>query len=62
MLNLIARFRALGRNDKGQDLIEYALLAGLITLVAVVALTNAGTEVRGIWEDIVAALGTANTQ
>ncbi|MET0213464.1 MAG: Flp family type IVb pilin [Vicinamibacterales bacterium] len=56
MLNLIARFRALLRNDKGQDLIEYALLAGLIALVAVVAIGDAGTEVNEIWEDIVAAL------
>jgi pilus assembly protein Flp/PilA len=56
MLNLIARFRALLRNDKGQDLIEYALLAGLIALVAVVAIGDAGTEVNEIWQDIVAAL------
>ena len=56
MLNLIARFRALLRNDKGQDLIEYALLAGLIALVAVVAIGDAGTEVNEIWSDIVAAL------
>lgn len=56
MANLIARVRALLRNDEGQDLIEYALLAGLIALVSTLALTNAGTEVRGIWEDIQAAL------
>jgi pilus assembly protein Flp/PilA len=56
MLNLIARFRALLRNDEGQDLIEYALLAGLIALVAVVAIGDAGTEVNEIWTDIVAAL------
>ena len=58
MLNLIARFRALGRNDKGQDLIEYALLAGLIALVAVVAIGDAGTQVNEIWESIVAALNS----
>jgi len=56
MLNVIARFRALFRDDKGQDLIEYALLAGLIALVAVVAIGDAGTEVNEIWTDIVAAL------
>ena len=56
MLNLIARFRALLRDDKGQDLIEYALLAGLIALVAVIAIGNAGTEVNAIWEQIVLAL------
>ena len=56
MANLTARFRALLRDDQGQDLIEYALLAGLIALVSTLALTNAGTEVRGIWEDISGAI------
>ena len=56
MVNVIARFRALLRNDEGQDLIEYALLAGLIALVAVVAITNAGSAVNDIWVDIVTAL------
>jgi pilus assembly protein Flp/PilA len=56
MVNAIARFRALLRNDEGQDLIEYALLAGLIALVAVGAITTAGTEVNAIWDDITQAL------
>ena len=56
MVKLIARFCALRRNDKGQDLIEYALLAGLIALVAVLGITNAGQEVAGIWSDIEASL------
>ena len=56
MAHLTARFRALLRDDQGQDLIEYALLAGLIALVSTLALTNAGTEVRGIWEDIQGSL------
>lgn len=60
MVNLLARFRALVHDDKGQDLIEYALLAGLISLVAVGAMTSAGTEVRGIWDSIVGALEGAN--
>jgi pilus assembly protein Flp/PilA len=46
--------------DEGQDLIEYALLAGLIALVAVVAITNAGTEINGIFEKIVTKLQAAN--
>ena len=58
MLNLIARLRSLLRNDEGQDLIEYALLAGLIALVAVVAIGDAGAKVNEIWVDIVAALNT----
>lgn len=32
--------------DEGQDLIEYALLAGLIALLCVVAITNAGQKCR----------------
>jgi len=56
MAHLTARFRALLRDDQGQDLIEYALLAGLIALVSTLALTSAGTEVKGIWEDIQSAL------
>lgn len=58
MLNLIVRFRALLRNDKGQDLIEYALLAGLIALVAVLGITDAGTEVDRVWDNIVTSLKT----
>lgn len=56
MMNAIARFRALLRNDEGQDLIEYALLAGLISLVAVGAMTTAGEQVSRIWDNISGAL------
>ena len=33
----------------GQDLIEYALLAGLISLMAVTAVLNVGGGVNGVW-------------
>ena len=46
---LMNAVRAFVRNDEGQDLIEYALLAGLIALVAVGAITTAGTQVNRIW-------------
>ena len=36
-------------DDEGQDLIEYALLAAFISLVAVVAITNIGTGVNDIY-------------
>ena len=58
MVKVITRVRALLHRDEGQDLIEYALIAGLIALVAVVAIGNAGTEVNGIWTGIVTALQT----
>jgi len=44
MKNLIARFV---RDDQGQDLVEYALLLGLITVAAVTAVTNLGTAAIG---------------
>ena len=40
------------REEQGQDLIEYALLAGFISLVAVVAITNVGAGVNKVYENI----------
>ena len=45
MASLITRMRALAHDEEGQDLIEYALLAGLISLVVVAAVTAAGEDV-----------------
>ena len=42
-------------DESGQDLIEYALLAGFISLVAVVAITQVGTGVNVVY-------GNLNTQ
>ena len=59
MKNLFARFV---REDQGQDLIEYALLAGFISLVAVTAITNVGTGVNTVYGNInsqVAAIPTS---
>ena len=40
------------REDEGQDLIEYALLAGFISLVAVGAITAVGTGINGVYGNI----------
>ena len=53
MKNLFNRFV---REEEGQDLIEYALLAGLISLVCVLAITNAGTAVSQLFTDVEAAI------
>ena len=47
------------RDDEAQDLIEYALLVGLISLVAVAALTLTGTNVNAIFQSIQAKLAAA---
>ena len=49
MLNLFASFV---REDQGQDLIEYALLAGFISLVAVTAITQVGSGVNTVYGNI----------
>jgi pilus assembly protein Flp/PilA len=59
--NLAYYLRAkLGRNESGQDLLEYALLVALIALVSVGVITSAGTGVQSIFTDISAELTKAN--
>jgi pilus assembly protein Flp/PilA len=43
----------------GQDLIEYALLIALISLVAIASITAAGTSINSVWNAISANLSTA---
>ena len=58
-MNLLQRLRTFSRNEEAQDLIEYALLVGLISLVAVAAITAAGGSVNTIFENIGARLASA---
>jgi pilus assembly protein Flp/PilA len=51
--------RTFVRDEEGQDLIEYALLVALISLVCVVALTDAGKEVNTIFVKIKDKLANA---
>ena len=39
----------LAREDEGQDLIEYALLAGFIALASVAMITNIGSGVNDVY-------------
>jgi pilus assembly protein Flp/PilA len=55
MKSLLVRFT---REDQGQDLIEYALLAGFISLVAVLAITNVGTGVNAVYTNIDKQVGS----
>jgi len=57
MKDLILRFV---REDGGQDLIEYALLAGLISLASVVAITALGTAIQNKFTDVGAAVTAAS--
>lgn len=48
------------KKQKGVTMIEYALIAALISVVAILALTNAGTQVKTTYNTIVTKLTTAN--
>ena len=39
----------LARDERGQDLIEYALLASFISLIAVTIIASLGTSVNGMY-------------
>jgi Flp pilus assembly pilin Flp len=53
MAALLARFV---RGDDGQDLIEYGLLLGIITVASLLALTTIGATVVGYFTGLAAAL------
>jgi len=57
-MKLMNHVNAFLRDEEGQDLIEYALLVALISLVCVGAVYAAGGEVKQIFNDIVNKLKT----
>jgi len=58
-MKLIALLLEFLREEEGQDRIEYALLLGSISLVGVVALTAAGSQGSGVFENVKDGLTTA---
>ncbi len=56
MLAILREFRS---NKQGLSLVEYALLAGLVSLVAVVMLTAMGGSVKGALSTVNSKLTTA---
>ncbi|RBP66002.1 pilus assembly protein Flp/PilA [Alkalibaculum bacchi] len=52
-MNLLKRLFV---EEEGQGLVEYALILGLIAVIAIVALTDIGTNVKARLEEIKTAL------
>lgn len=44
------------RDEEGATAIEYGLIAGLIAVVIILAVTGVGTKVKGVFNSIAAAL------
>ena len=58
MKNMIQRFI---REEDGQDVIEYALLAAFISIIAVLVIITVGTDVNLIYAKVKVQTGAAVT-
>jgi Flp pilus assembly pilin Flp len=58
MKNLFARFI---REEEGQDIIEYALLAAFISVVAWLILQNIGQDVQTMYSNVQKATNDASS-
>jgi len=47
------------KRDEGQDMIEYALLAALISIVAIAIIVLIGPYLKNLFQDVVNALNSA---
>lgn len=56
MRSLITSADAFLRDDSGQDLTEYGLLACLIAIVVMVAVGDVGLQISDLWTHIVVQL------
>ena len=53
MRTILAYVCALLREERGQDLTEYGLLAGLIAIACIVTVGDLGVQINDIWGAIV---------
>ena len=57
MKSMIVRFV---REDAGQDMIEYALVAGIISVAAAVTINTIGGKVSTLWTSVDTAVTAAS--
>ncbi len=57
MRNLIPLVKALYADESGQDLVEYALIAVLVALVAISGLTSLGSTIASKYNSITSTVG-----
>jgi Flp pilus assembly pilin Flp len=49
---LKSTFRKLARDERGGEVLEYALIAGLIVVAAIVVIGSVGTKVLARWTSL----------
>ncbi len=54
-------FRKLRRDEKGATAIEYGLIAALIAIAAITAMTTVGNQLKTTFTKVGSGLTTANT-
>jgi pilus assembly protein Flp/PilA len=59
MLALRSFFMRLKDREEGQALVEYALILGLISVVAIALLSAVGTDIKAILTAVTSALASA---
>jgi pilus assembly protein Flp/PilA len=59
LLRLIVKLQTLTMREEGQDLVEYALVVGLISVAAVATLKGAATSINTLLTSITTTLNNA---
>ncbi len=59
MNNVVALVRNLHRDESGQDLVEYALIAALLALAAVTTMSSLGVAINSAFSKIGSTLNSA---
>ena len=61
MRNLILKFKAV-RDTSGQDLIEYALMAGFVAVAAGAVMPGVADDISTIFSQVASVMAVASTQ
>ncbi len=53
---IASRMHAFARDEEGATMIEYALIAALISIAAITVLSPLGTKIMAVFQDVLDAL------
>lgn len=61
VMNLVWKLR-IWKDTRGQDLIEYALMAGFVAVAAGAIMPNVATSISSIFSKVASVMAAANAQ